>query len=319
MDVLTWLLPLIVAIVTALGVWLGPQWAERRRRWKEVKEKIKRQILSLEDPFSEANEEDIERDWVAIGTDVSKTLKGSLKTAKNDLTKRTIVRTLYHLGDKEVRNALISLYEDSLKSSKDTDEIRETLEGIKYLKIVELAPQVFDRLKREKVQQFEVIQAIEELEYGPALPYLINLGAEHSKEGKSGDIILHACITALGKIAPSWNELSNEDFHRIIGIFMEALKIEDRWLTDAIVRCELPLILKCKQELREPIKTELIETLAKLLDHKDSDIRENAVERLTKLGDRRALPFLRKLLNQEKNSNTTLKTRLEWSLKVLEQ
>jgi len=268
LEVLTWLLPLIIASITALGVWFGPQWVEHRRRRKEIKEKIKRHVLELETPFSEVNEEEIEKDWVAIGKDVIGTLKSSLKTAKYERTKRTIVNALYHLGDKEVKMALFSRYEGVLKSSKDSDEIIGTLERIKYLKIVELAPQVFDRLKREKVEQNEMIRTIGELEYGPALPYLIDLATERLKKGNLDDHILHFCVMAIGNIAPTWNELSNEEFHRIIGVFTEALKIEDRRLIDAVVRCELPRVLKLRHELREPLKTALIETLAQLLEHK---------------------------------------------------
>lgn len=320
---LTWLLPLILIVISlmaALGAWFAPQRAEHRTKQRELKEKIKRQILELETPFSEVNEEDIEKDWRAIGQDVVKPLKRELKTTQYERTRRTIMRALYHLGDKETRTAIFSEYKEVLKNSKDSDKIREMLERIKYFKIMELGPLLFDRLKIEKIEKYEMIRTISELEYSPALSYLINLADERLKQGKPNDHILHACVMAIGNIAPNWNELTNEEFHRIISVFTEALKIQDdRWLTDAIVRCELPLILKCKQELHEPFKTELIKTLAKLMEHKDSDIRENAVERLTQLGDKRAVPYLRKLLDQEKSSSTTLKTRLEWSLKVLEQ
>jgi len=317
MDILTWLLPLLT-LIGVIGAWFGPI-AEYRKRRSEIEEKTKQQILELESPFSELDEEKIENDWVAIGKGVIKSLKWGLKTAKYERTIRTIVRTLYRLRNQEVKKALLSRYEDILKSSKDSDEIRETLEGIKYLKIVELAPQVFDRLKREKVEQYEMIRTISELEYGPAISYLLDLATERLKDGKPDDHILHACVMTMGDIAPRWDKLTNEEFHRIIGVFTKALKIEDRWLVDAIVRCELTRVLKLKHDLREPLKNELIEMLAKLLEHKDGDISENAVERLTQLGDKRAVPYLRKRLNQEKNYNTTLKTRLEWSLKVLEQ
>lgn len=319
MEVLTWLLPLVAASITALGVWYGPQLAENRRRRREIEEKIKRHVLALESTFSELDEEEIEKDWLAIGKGVIKTLKSGLKNAKYERTKRTIVRTLYRLGDEEVRTALISKYVDVLKNSQDPDEIRETLEGIKLLKIKELAPNVLDRLKKEKIYDYEMIRTIGELEYGPALHYLIDLAVEHLKEGKPDDLILHFCVAALGDIAPRWDDLTNDEFDRIIDVFTKALNIEDRRLIDGVVRCYLPQILKCKYELRELSKTELIETLAKLLEHKDGDIRENAVERLTQLRDKRAVPYLRKRLDKEKDFNTTLKNRLEWSLKVLGQ
>lgn len=317
LDVLTWLLPLFVAIITALGVWFGPQWAERRRRRKEIEEKIKRQVLELESPFSEVNEEEIEKDWLAFGKDVVVTLKSKFKTANYERTKSTIVRALYHLGDKEVRTALFSKYEDVLKNSKDSDEVRETLEGIKYLKMVELAPSLFDRLKREKVEQYEMIRTIGELEYGPALSYLIDLATERLKKGEPDDHILHFCVMAIGNIAPAWNELTSEEFHRIVDVFTKSLKVEDRWLVDAIVRCELPRVLKLKHDLREPLKKELIEALAKLLEHKDGDIRKEAVERLAQLGDKRAVPFLKELQDRERDDS--VKPYLRKSLEILEQ
>lgn len=318
LDILTWLLPLIIASITALGVWFGPQWVEHRRKRKEIKEKIKRQILTL-DSFSEADEEEIEKDWLAIGKDVIKPLRAGLKTTKYERTKRTIVRALYHLGDKEVKIALFSRYEGVLKSSKDSDKMREVLEEIKRLEMVELAPCIFDRLQREKIEEYEMIRTIGGLGYGPALLYLVNLATERLNEGKPDDNILHACIMAIGNIAPKWNELTSEEFHRTIGVFKEALNIEkDKWLIDAVVRCELPPVLELEHDLREPLKKELIETLAKLLKHKSGSISENAVKRLAQLGDKRAVPYLKELLDQEK-SPTSLKTTLEWSLRILEQ
>lgn len=320
LEVLTWLLPLVAASITALGVWFGPQLVENRRKRREIEERTKRQILELESPFLELNEEEIEKDWLAIGNGAIKPLKLGLKTAKYARTIRTIVRALYRLGDEEVKKALLSRYEGILKSSKDSDEIRDTLDEIKYLKIVELAPQLFDRLKRgNQIEKYEMIRTLDELEYGPALPYLIDLAVEHLKEGKPGDLILHFCVAALGDIAPRWDDLTNDEFDLIIDVFTKALNIEDRGLIDGVVRCYLPQILKCKYELREPSKTCLIETLAKLLEHKDGDISEQAVERLIQLGDKKVVPYLKKRLDKEKNFNTTLKSRLEWSLKVLKQ
>lgn len=319
MDVLTWLLPLIIATITALGVWFGPKWAERGRRRKEIREKIKRQILILESPFSEINEEETEIEWVAVGKNAIKPLKDGLKTAKSGRTQRTIVRALYHLEDEEIKKALLSKYKGVLKNSKDYDEIRDTLEGINSLKITELASNVLDRLKKEKIYDYEMIRTLGELGHGPALHYLTNLAVEHLKEGKPDDLTLRFCVGALGDIAPRWDDLTNDEFDRIIDVFTKALNIRDRGLIDGVVRCYLPPMLKCKYELREPSKTELIETLVKLLEHKDGDIRENAVERLRQLRDKRAVPYLRKRLDKEKNFNTSLKTRLEWALKELEQ
>ena len=317
MDVLTWLL-LVLAIIGGVGAWLGPI-SEYRKRRREIEERTKRQILELEDPFSKLDEGEIEKDWLATGRGVIKTLKRELKTAKCGRTKRTIVRALYRLGDKETRVALFSRYEGILKSSKDSGEIIETLGEISSLKMVELAPSVFDRLKREKIEKYEMIRTIGKLRYGPALSYLIDLASECLKEGKPDDHILHACVMAIGDIAPNWNGLTSEELHRIVDVFTRSLKINDRWLVDAVVGHELPRILKLKNDLRESLKKELIETLAQLLEHKDADIREHAVERLTQLGDKRAVPHLKRRLDQEKNFNTTLKSRLEWSLRVLEQ
>lgn len=320
--ILTWLLPLIPIVISLMAIlvaWFAPQRAEHRIKQRELKEKIRRQILELETPFSEVNEEDIEKDWRAIGRDVVKPLKKELKTAQYERTRRTIMRALYHLGDKEVRAAIFSEYKEVLKSSKDSDKIRETLEAIKLLKIKELAPKVFDRLKKEKIYDYEMIRTLGELGYGPALPYLIDLAVKRLKEGKPDDLTLRFCVGALGDIAPRWDGLTNDEFDRIIDVFTKALNIGDRGLIDGVVRCYLPQILKCKYELREPLKTELIETLAKLLEHRDEDIRENAVERLRQLKDKKAVPYLRKRLDQEKKFNTSLKSRLEWALKELEQ
>lgn len=311
---LSWVI-ILVSFLTMVGVWLGPLLAAHWRKRLEIKEKVRRQIHRLLSDPSVGSE--VINELLIIGKAAIKPLK-KYEAIESDWVRMEIKKMLFQLGDKQTRNTFPPELERLLEKNHYPPELFRT---IQELKITELAPYLFKRLKQEKDYgiSYEIIRTLGALEYEPALPYLLEL-AENVKYEQKATIskkersLIHAYFIALSQIAGAKLDILDiEKYTRIVKLFAGWLLSADDWLIDGIVKSLRPLVRR-KNNLSEPVKDKLIKGLCRVAEAK-IDLHNESIDVLVDIGDRNVAPFIKELLEKERDSSR--KTRLRRALDVL--
>lgn len=304
---LDWMIYLVVPILATL---LGPLLVKHYEKRHDIEEKVKRLVSELGRPF-QVEKWEIERDLLVIGKPAIKPLRRCLRTAEPWI-KAEIEVIMYKLGDKKSKVDLDFELGKLLSGSRNYEDITKALDLVEDLKIVKLAPALFNRLKQEKDEgiAYGIIRTLGELVYEPALPYLLNR-AESAEEK-----LTHAYYISISNIArQKLNALSLKTYNKIMELFAGWLEDKDEWLMDGVVRVSLYFLTARKDDLNESIRTKLIQALSRLLLHKRSEFRTNAIDRLVELEAGEAVPFLRERL--EKETDDSMKRRFVRALKIL--